>query len=305
MKTAGVWDLTKATFSEWLADHAPRLGAALAYYTMLSVAPLLVVATTVAGLVFGKEAARGELVKQMSNMVGPKEAAALQTMLQNAYHPTQGIIASVIGGIVLLLGAAGVFVELRSSLNVIWGAEAKPVGGVWGFLRTRLLSFLMILAIGFLLLLSLMLSTALTGLAHFVGAPHILFRVLDFVVSLGVITVLFALIFKFLPDVHVSWKDVWLAALLTSVLFTIGKFLLGLYLGNTSVGSTYGAAGSLAVCLSWVYYSAQILFFGAEFSQVYANRWGTHKDHPDSDRPGARKAAIRQGRGQHVGAASS
>lgn len=277
MNVGGVWDVLKTTAAKWVADEAPRLGAALAYYTMLSIAPLLVVVAAIGGLVYGPDAARGELVQQLQGLVGRQGAEVLQTMLANAYHPAAGIIASVVGLIGLLLGATGVFVELQASLNRIWGAHGRAPSGIWGFVRTRLLAFLMILAIGLLLLASLVLSAVLTAVGHQllgVGST-LLWQGMNLVLSLGVITLLFALIFKLLPDAPVAWKDVWIGAALTAVLFTIGKFLIGLYLGTGTLGNTYGAAGSLAVFLVWVYYSAQILFFGAEFTQVYANRYGT------------------------------
>ena len=291
-----VWDLLKTTGSEWWADNAPRLGASLAFYTMLSIAPLLVIVTTIAGLAYGQEAAQGQLVNQMQDMAGPQGAEAVQSMLKHAYHPTTGIIASVIGVVILLLGAAGVFVELQSSLDIIWGVTAEAPSGVWGFLRARLLSFLMILVIGFLLLVSLVVSAGLAALGSFLGGadPSLFFQILNFVISIGVMTLLFALIFKLLPDAQVAWKDVWVGAAITAVLFTVGKFLIGLYLGNSSIGSTYGAAGSLAVFLVWVYYSAQILFFGAEFTQVYTNRFGAHAADEGHDDIAARKQAVRQ-----------
>jgi membrane protein len=291
MKIRVAWDLLKATATKWLADDAPRLGAALAFYTMLSVAPLLVVVAAIAGLVYGQEAARGELVQQLEGLVGRQGAEALQSMLANAYHPGAGVIASVVGVIVLLLGATGVFVELQGSLNRIWGAQSRAPGGAWGFFRARLLSFLMILAVGLLLLASLLLSAALTAVGHHFGGAGwpLLWRAINLVVSLGVITVLFALLFKLLPDAGVAWKDVWVGAALTGVLFTIGKYLIGLYLGSSALGSTYGAAGSLAVFLVWVYYSAQILFFGAEFTQVYASRHGTHFPARDTETVAARR----------------
>jgi membrane protein len=296
MNARAVWDLVKTTASEWVADDAPRLGAALAYYTMLSVAPLLVVVAAIGGLVYGQAAARGELAQQLQGLVGRQGAELLQTMLANAYHPAAGVVASVIGVIVLLLGATGVFVELQGSLNRIWGVQGQAPGGVWGFFRTRLLSFLMVLAVGLLLLASLVLSAVLTAVGrHFSGAGStVLWQVINLAVSLGVITLLFALIFKLLPDADIAWKDVWVGAALTAVLFTIGKSLIGLYLGTSTVGSTYGAAGSLAVFLVWVYYSAQILFFGAEFTQVYANRYGTHLGTGDTEAPAAHEQATRQ-----------
>jgi membrane protein len=201
-----VWGLLKTTASEWVADNVFRLGASLAYYTMLSIAPLLVIVITIASLAYGQEAAQGQLVYQMKDMVGTEGAQAVQTMLVHAYQPTTGIIASIIGVVVLVLGATGVFAELQSSLNIIWGVTAEAPSGVWGFLRARLLSFLMILVIGFLLLVSLVLSAGLSALGHFLGGdnPTIFFQILNQIISLGVMTVLFALIYKLLPDVHVG-----------------------------------------------------------------------------------------------------
>jgi membrane protein len=296
MKLTTVWGLLKQAGSEWVADNAMRLGASLAYYTMLSVAPLLVVITAIGGLAFGPEAARGQLVHEMKDMVGTEGAQAVQTMVAHAYEPTTGVIASVIGLVVLLLGATGVFVELQDSFNTIWGVQCQAPSGIWGFIRTRLLSFLMILAVGFLLLVSLVISAGLTALGtYFDGLnPAILWHAVNFLVSLGVITVLFAVMFKFLPDVHIGWKDVWVGAALTAVLFTIGKFLIGLYLGSSGLGSAYGAAGSLAVFLVWVYYSALILFYGAEFTQVYATRYGSHAGTREGQLLASRKQAIRQ-----------
>jgi membrane protein len=272
---------------------------------MLSIAPLLVVVTTIGGLVFGAQAARGELVQQLQGLVGQQGAEALQTMLANAYHPAAGIIASVIGIIVLLLSATGVFVEMQASLNRIWGVQSRAPGGVWGFLRTRLLSFLMIMAIGLLLLASLALSAVLTAVGHYVAGAGsaALWQGINIVVSLAVITVLFALIFKVLPEAHVAWKDVWIGAALTAVLFTLGKYLIGLYLTTSAVGSTYGAAGSLAVFLVWVYYSAQILFFGAELTQVYADRYDTPLGSLGTETVASRKQALRQAGIGHAGVA--
>lgn len=291
-----VWDLLKTTASKWSTDGASRLGAALAFYTMLSIAPLLVVVTAIGGLVYGQEAARGELIRRLEGLVGRQAAEVLQTMLANAYHPAAGIIASGIGIILLLFGATGVVVELQDSLNRIWGVQGQAPGGIWGFVCTRLRSFLLILAVGFLLLASLVFSAVLTVVVHYfsgVGSP-LLWQVINLLISFGIITLLFALIFKLLPDADIAWKDVWIGAALTAVLFTIGKFLIGLYLGTSSLSSTYGAAGSLAVFLVWVYYSAQILFFGAEFTQVYANRHGTHFGNPHPERLMGPNQAIRQ-----------
>jgi membrane protein len=303
MKRVAVWELVKSTASEWVADNCMRLGASLAFYTMLSIAPLLVIVTAIAGFVFGPDAARGGLVHELTELVGPEAAQALQTMLAHAYQPTAGVIATVIGVTILVLGAVGVFVELQDALNFIWGAQSQAPSGLWGFIRTRLLSFLMILVIGFLLLASLVVSTALTALGNYLGGhdPTLLFQVINQAVSLGVTALLFALIFKFLPDVHVAWRDVWIGALLTAGLFTLGKYLIGLYLGSTGVASTYGAVGSLAVLLIWVYYSGQILYFGAEFTQVYANCHGSHCRTKEAETLQARKECLRQAAGRPRG----
>jgi membrane protein len=270
--------LVKDTVKAWSEDNVPRLGAALAFYTLLSLAPLLVVATAVAGLTFGEQAARGQLVAQIKDSVGPEGAAAIQTMLANAYHPAAGIWATVLSGVVLLVGATGLFAELQGTLNTIWGVEPKGGSGVWGAIKGRLLSFVLVLFIGLLLLALVVLSAVLAAAGRYagdVGLPDgVVLRVLDFAVSLGVATLLFAAIYKVLPDAHIRWGDVWVGALVTACLFTLGKYLIGLYLGQSSVASSYGAAGSLAVFLIWVYYSTQILLLGAEFTKVYAGRCG-------------------------------
>ncbi len=298
MKLQTYWCLLKETASKWSADNVPRLGAALAFYTMLSAAPLLVVATTIGGLVFGPDAVQGQLAHQMQDLMGKEGAESAQTMLANAYHPTTGIIASIIGIVVLLVGATGVFAELQSSLNLIWKAPASATGAVLGFLRERLFSFLMVLGIGFLLLVSLVASTLLTAVGNWLGGgtPDLLWHAINLVVSVGVITLLFAMIYKLLPQVHINWRDVWVGAFLTAVLFNVGKFLIGLYLGSSGMGTSYGKAGSLAVFLVWVYYSSQIVFFGAEFTYVYAHGYGSRKDAaPDSDGKAAGRQEV-QGR---------
>lgn len=278
MKLSGMWELLRDTGKEWMEDKAPRLGAALAFYTLLSLAPLLVVVTALAGLTFGKAAAEGQLVAEIQDMVGPQGAEAIQTMLANAQEPTTGVIATVVSVVVLLLGATGVFSELQDALNVVWEVEAQRRSGIGAAIRDRFFSFVMVLTIGFLLLVSLVASAALTAMSHFAGGllPNAggWLRVAEFAVSFAVITFLFAMIYKVLPDAEVAWGDVWVGAAVTALLFSVGKFLIGLYLGSSSLGSTYGAAGSLAIFLVWVYYSAQILFLGAEFTQVYAQRSG-------------------------------
>ena len=272
--------LLKETGSEWLEDKVPRLGAALAYYTALSIAPLLVIAIAIAGLVFGQDAARGHTLDQVRGMVGAEGAKAIEAMVASADKPRTGAIAAALGVVTLLAGAMGVIGQLQDALNTIWEVAPKPGRGILGLLKDRLLSLGMVLSLGFLLLVSLILSTTTTVLGtFFVGlipavAPAL--EAVNFLVSLVVVTLLFAMIFKLLPDAKVAWGDVWVGAILTAMLFTVGKFLLGLYLGRSGISSTYGAAGSLVVLLVWVYYSAQIVFFGAEFTKTYANRYGSH-----------------------------
>lgn len=266
---------------EWIDDKAPRLGAALAYYTIFSIAPLLVISIAIVGFVLGEDAARGGIADELSTMVGPQAAEAIQTMVANAgKEKGSGIWASIFSTALLLFGASNVVVQLKESLNAVWDVPDKVSSGIMGFIKTRFLSFGFVLGVGFLLLVSLVLSTVLSAAGKFLGnalpmAP--LLQVLNIVLSLGVITVLFAMIFKFLPDVKLPWRDVWLGAAITAVLFTLGKYALGLYLARSSVASAYGAAGSLVVILVWVYYSAQICFFGAEVTQVYSRTYGAWK----------------------------
>jgi membrane protein len=279
MKGSLVFSVLRQTVSEWIEDKAPMLGAALAYYTVFSLAPLLIISIAAAGLVFGEEAARGQVFDQLRSILGNEGGRAMQQVVESAAaKPSSGILAAVAGVVTLLFGASGVFGQLQMSLNIVWGVEPKPGRGVMGLVKDRFLSFGFILVVCFLLLVSLILSAAITFVAKWVGGiavgVEVLAQTVNTVLSLGIITVLFALIFKFLPDAKIAWRDVWLGAFVTALFFTIGKFLLGLYLGASSVGSSFGAAGSLIVLLLWVYYSAQILFFGAELTQVCANRFG-------------------------------
>ncbi|MFB2934572.1 YihY/virulence factor BrkB family protein [Aerosakkonemataceae cyanobacterium BLCC-F154] len=274
-----IWQILRQTFDEWSEDKASRLAAALAYYTVFSIAPLLVIVIAIAGLIFGEEAARGEIVTQIQGLVGRSGAEVIETAIQNANQPATGSIASIISIVALLFGAIGVFTQLQDALNTIWEVQPKPGRPVKGFIRRNVLSFTMVLGIGFLLLVSLVISAVLAGIStyfsHLVPGFDVLWQIINFLVAFAVTTLLFAMIFKFLPNVHITWGDVWIGAIITSLLFSIGRFLLGLYLGNGSFGSTYGAAGSLIIILAWVYYAAQILFFGAEFTQVYARRFGS------------------------------
>ncbi|MBX3444056.1 MAG: YihY/virulence factor BrkB family protein [Planctomyces sp.] len=275
------WPLLRQTFAEWSEDKAPRLGAALAFYTALSIAPLLVLSLRIAAEVFDEQAARGEIERQMTSMIGPEGGAAIQGMIESANRPDSGggTIATVLGIATLLFGASGVFAQLQDALNTIWEVQPKPGRGVWGVIRDRFLSFAMVLGIAFLLLVSLILSAALSFIGSYLqflpDSLQIVSQALNLLASTAIITLLFAMMFKLLPDVEMAWRDVWLGAAVTAVLFTLGKFGIGLYLGRSSMASAYGVAGSFVVLLVWVYYSAQILFFGAELTQVYANQHGS------------------------------
>jgi membrane protein len=278
--------VVKQTFKEWSDDHAPRLGAALAYYTVFSIAPLLLIVVAIAGLVFGRDAAQDQIFSQLNGLVGDKGAEAIQGMLKAADKPYTGIISTIVGIAMLIFGATGVFVQLQDALNTIWEVKPKPGRGIWNMLRERLLSLAMVFVIGFLLLVSLVVSAGLAAAGKFLegampGGAEI-WHGINFAISFAVIALLFTMMFKYLPDVKIAWRDVWLGGVLTALLFTIGKYALGMYLGRSSVTSAYGAAGSLIVVLLWVYYSAQILFFGAEFTQVCANRFGKKLEPADN-----------------------
>jgi membrane protein len=267
----------KELLREYWADRPMELAAALSYYTLLSLAPLVLVTVAVADLVFEQSAVEGRVVTEMRGLVGDEGASVVQTVLQNANNPAKGRISVVIGIVVLLVGATTVFVQLQTALNRIWKVDVKPhKSAIWRFIKERLLSLAMVLAVGFLLLVSLVVSTALSAiddsaLPTVTAAPAVLYA-LHTLVSLVVITLLFAMIFKVLPDAQVTWRDVWFGATTTSVLFTLGKSLIGLYLGRTAVGSAYGAAGSLVVLTVWVYYAAMIVFFGAELTFIQSRR---------------------------------
>jgi membrane protein len=274
--------LLRETITEWQADKASRLAAALAYYTVFSLAPLLIIAVATAGTIFGQEAAKGEIVEQIEGLVGSDSARVIETAISNANQPDVSNIASIISIIVLLFGASGVFTQLQDSLNTVWNVQPKPgrsMKGIIGLVLKRILSFSLVLGIGFLLVVSLILSAALLALSNYQSSLlpdlNFLWQIFNFVLSFGIVTLLFALMYKFLPDVKIAWSNVWIGAIITSLLFAIGKFLLGFYLGRGSFGSTYGAAASLVVLLAWVYYSAQILFLGAELTLVNARRHGS------------------------------
>jgi membrane protein len=280
MRLKRIFKLLKDTATEWNEDNVPMFAAALAYYTIFSLAPLLLIAIAIVGFFFGEAAAQGEIVRQIQGLIGRDGAEAIQTMIQNAHKPgSGGALATIVGVVLLFLGASGVFGQLQTALNTIWEVKPKPGNGIRSFLQSRFLSFAMVLVIGFLLLVSLVLSTVLAAIGSFFSnllpGFSALGEIINFVVSFAVVTLLFAGIYKFLPDVKVPWKNLWVGAGVTSLLFTIGKALIGLYLGSSGVSSTYGAAGSIVVLLLWVFYSAQILLFGAEFTQVYSKYQGT------------------------------
>jgi membrane protein len=272
-----LWAILKEASTQWVADKAPRLGAALAYYTIFSLAPLLVIVIGVAGIVFGHDAAQGQIAAQVEKLVGHQGGEAIQTMVQSASKPGRGLLGTVLGAVMLLFGAAGLFGQLQDALNTVWGVQPKSGRGVWGIIRDRFLSFSMVLGVAFLLLVSLIVSSALAAIGGLLGdwQTGSIGLAVTTLFDLLVITTLFALIYRFLPDAIIAWRDVWLGAALTAALFTLGKFLIGLYLGQAGVGSAYGAAGSLAVLLIWLYYSAQIFLFGAELTKAYANQMGS------------------------------
>jgi membrane protein len=294
------FDLIKESFKGWKEDGALDLGAALAYYTIFSLAPLLLIVIAVAGLVWGREAVQGQLVGQMQGIVGAQGAQAIQTMVANAGKQGSGVLATILGVVTILFGATGVFVQLQSALDRVWNVQPKPGAGIWSFIRTRMISFGMILGIGFLLLVSLVVTAAVAAAGKWatgmLPGGETLVNILTFAVSFALITLLFAMIYKVLPDVEIGWRDVWIGAAVTALLFTIGKFLIGLYLAHSTVASTYGAAGSLVVLLLWVYYSSQILFLGAEFTQAYATRYGSQIKPSEHAVPVVRKTEVASAR---------
>ncbi len=278
-----VVSLLKKTYTEWDGHQAPRFGASVALYTLFSIAPLLILVAAVVGIVFSHEKAQASIIDQAQGLMGQQGADAVKAVLKSAQKPTSGIVATVVAFLTLLFGASGVFVELREALNAMWDAPKKENSGLMGLVKDRLFSFGLVLSVGFLLLTSLLLSASLSVVEKFFGQilplPPPLLQGINFLLSFLVIAGLFALMFKYVPNVTVQWRDVIVGALGTALLFTIGKFALGLYLGFASVGSAYGAAGSLVAVIAWVYYSAQIFFFGAEFTRVYSTEHGT-ESHP-------------------------
>lgn len=290
--------LLRATITAFMEDKTPRLGAALAYYSVFSMAPLLLIAVAIAGLVFGHDAALGYVANAIQQYVGRKDALAIQDMIQHARHPSSNLFSTASGVIMLILGASGVFQQLKDALNTIWGVEPRALG-VWGTIRQTFLSVTAVLGTGFLLMVSLVISAVLSAVSHYFGSilpgGDALWSAINQGVSFVIFAVLFALMFKYLPDAKVAWRDVAVGAVMTAVLFTIGKYALGLYIGMAGIASPFGAAGSLAVVLIWVYYSAQILYFGAEFTKVFANKYGSHIVPADGASALSETSRIRQG----------
>ena len=272
--------LLKQTLQEWLQDKAPQLGAALAYYTVFSLAPLILVLLAVVDVLFREDpaGARNMITHQISYFLDPSALQVVQNIAQKASQPGQNTIATIIGIVLAVFGASGVFGQLQDALNTIWGVKAKPGLGIWGFLRARFLSFAMVAGICFLLLVSLAIEAILKGFSQymqsFLPGGIVIAVTVYLVFDFAVVVLLFAMIFRFLPDVKIQWRDVWIGAIMTAILFGLGKWLLGLYLGSGAAGSTYGPASSLITLLLWVYYASQILLFGAEFTQVYADQSG-------------------------------
>ncbi|MGN6393368.1 MAG: YihY/virulence factor BrkB family protein [Gemmatimonadales bacterium] len=268
----------KHAFIGWWNDNVPRLGASLAYYTLFALAPILVIAIGVAGLAFGPDAVRGEVVTQIRGLVGQKGAEAVQAMLQGAARPSASRLATAVGIITAFLGATGAFIELQTALNAIWRVQPRPGANLVSFLTQRLISFGLVIGVGFLLLVSLLVNAALAAFNRYLGnafpALAVLWDAVNVLVSLAVVTLLFAMVYKVLPDVRLRWRDVWIGALVTAGFFSIGKQLIGLYLGTSTLASSYGAAGSVVVLLVWVYYTSQVVLLGAEFTRYYVERFG-------------------------------
>jgi len=271
-----IWPAAKDAGTQWLAHKDARTGAALSYYSVFSIGPLILIAVSIAGLVFGREAVQGQVTEALRGLLGESGAQAINGMLASADRPTEGIIATVFGIVTLVAAAIGVVVQLKDAFNTVWEVKETPGTGLWGFVRTYVLSLAAVLAVGFLLMVSMVMTAALAALGKYLGSmlPEAALQGAAFAVSFTVMALLFALMFKWMPDAPVQWRDVWLAAVITAALFEIGKFLIGFYIGKQGLESTYGAASSLVVVLIWVYYSAQIVLLGAEFTRSHAKLAG-------------------------------
>ncbi|HTL70835.1 MAG TPA: YihY/virulence factor BrkB family protein [Candidatus Eisenbacteria bacterium] len=273
------WEILKEVRDEFNRDNCPHLAAALSYYTLFSLAPLLILVIAVSGIFFGREAVTGEVFRQLRGLIGPQGALAVQEMIRKAYTPNDNFWAAAAGGATLLVGATSVFIQIQDALDIIWGVRPRASRSPWKILRDRMLSFGMVLGLGFLLLVSLLFHAILSALGGRISAfyPHlsiVFLKTLETAVSIGVTTLLFAMLFKFLPDVRIRWRDVWTGAFVTSALFAVGKIVIGLYLGSSRIASTYGAAAAVMIVIVWVNYSSLIVFLGAEFTQAFARRRG-------------------------------
>jgi membrane protein len=293
MKAGEAWALIKESVTAWMDDYAPSMGAALAYYTVFSIAPLLIIVISVAGLVFGHDAVQGQIVAQLGGLVGDEGATAIEGLIKSASDPARGILGTIVGVAVLIIGATTVVAELQDALDRVWRVplEDRP-SGLMGLLRTRLVAFGLVLGLGFLALVSLILSAGVAAFGAWFGGMfegwEVLLQALNLIISVALSAGLFAMIYKLMPSVPIAWRDVWIGAVVTAVLFEIGKILIGLYIGKSGVTSGFGAAGSIVVLLVWVYCSAQIFLLGAEFTWVYARRHGSHIGHATAeDKAGA------------------
>ncbi|WP_434641526.1 YihY/virulence factor BrkB family protein [Achromobacter piechaudii] len=277
-----LYALVKQTVMNWLDDYAPSMGAAIAFYTVFSLAPLVIIVIGIAGFFWGHEAAQGQLFEQISALVGAEGGKAVESVVLGAQEPAQGIAATVISVLMLVIGATTVFSELQSALDRIWKVNAKKQSGIWALIRARLLSFGLILTLAFLLIVSLIVSTVLAALGSWLGGGDpgwgLLLQAVNEAVTVGILTLLFGMIYRFMPQAPVAWRDVWAGAFVTAVLFEIGKFLIGLYMAKASIASSYAAAGSLVVVLIWVYFAAQVFLLGAEFTRVFAEAHGSHTE---------------------------
>jgi membrane protein len=290
------WSPLQETVSRWSEHKDARLGAALAYYSIFSLGPLIVIAITVAGLVFGGEAVQAQVFGALHGLLGDSGTQAIDAMLKGANRPREGILASVIGVGTLVFAAVGVVVQLKDALNTVWEVETPPGSGIWRFVRTYIWSLAGVLSVGFLLLISLLLTAGLSAAGKYIAPylPEAMLQIAGFLSSFAVIALLFAMMFKWLPDTPIAWRDVWLGAILTAALFEVGKFLIGLYIGKQGLESTYGAAASIVIVLIWVYYSAQLVLMGAEFTNVYARRYGSQRNAASADRrPNEGKGRMR------------
>ena len=275
-----LWLLMKDSAIAWDNDNIGQQGAALSFFAVFSLPPLLIIMIVLSSFAFGQEAASGHLVSQIRELIGIEGASFVQSLITNAYKSDSNVLVTIFSVVMLLLGASAVFIQLRNSLNSIWRVQQKPIGTILAFLRVRLLSFAMTMVIGFLLIVSLILSAVLAAMSNYLSNLLAILismvRLLDFIISFAGITVMFALMFKFVPDAALQWKDVWVGAAVTAVLFSIGKLVIGLYLGNGAIGSTFGTASSLVIIMLWAFYSSQIVLFGAEFTRLYAMRFGAN-----------------------------